>query len=790
MFRTLLRHVLPALALVWGTQALAATAVDPTTAGSFGSASTEYRFPAKVDAKVTDKAVTEIWAKVWYPTKLVSSAPIVVLLHGNHGTCGRAVTVSGQKFRIDDKTDYSTTGKCPAGYVVTPNHAGYDYVASRLATNGFLVLSINANRGITAAPESPQENDPGLILRRGRMILRHLELLGQWNRGQITLGGLPNSLRGKLNFSRITLFGHSRGGDAIVAAYNFLKTSAAWRQRLPAGSKILALASMAPTDFQTSRPSVLGAALGVLLPMCDSDVVRLSGIGFYDRSVLPGKDTAGNFKSVLDVWRTNHNGYNTQWQTDDSYQAPDHTCPGQGTRLFKFRIGLSPQQQAIGRYFLMGLARGRSQSATFGQLFNPAYVLPTGLRSLTRIDRGYFVGTRAATRLLVRFDGTCGQKLLVTTNVAGTCLSPSNANGAPAEHDKTTSAARVRWNRTGQSANFTLFVLNKGTPTSLAGFKTLDMRVGPDCFLEISQNFKGCINVSPTGGSENWNNIRIYLQDSANHLSRGVAPASYLAAPQTIAVSVPPDAQGPWIPRDPLGHAILQSLRIPISAFQQSGFNLASVKYVRVVLGSSTSRGGLYFGDVWAVGAASNALALEPEGAVADTRSGDTRMILAQATGLPSPAGLPFLPAAGGSAADTTVAAPAAAPAELAVSPTRSAGNRIVSVRRGSVPSQPLGFSSDSPDAPATSTLATVEFTLATPQPLTDTSDAGFRLVIGGTEVPARYFETGLEGGTPSITKLVVPASAVEAAPDGASITVKNAADSWTFGALSKEGIR
>ena len=146
----------------------------------------------------------------------------------------------------------------------------------------------------------------------------------------------------------------------------------------------------------------------------------------------------------------------------------------------------------------------------------------------------------------------------------------SNGNGAPSEHDVTTSAARVRWNRTGQTSNFTLFVLNNGTPVSLGGFKTLDLRVGPDCFLEISQNFKGCINVSPTGGSENWANIRIHLQNSQNHLSRGVAPASYLAAPQTIAVSVPPDAQGPWIPRNPLGHAILRSLRIPLSAFQQT----------------------------------------------------------------------------------------------------------------------------------------------------------------------------------------------------------------------------
>ena len=487
---------------------------------------------------------------------------------------------------------------------------------------------------------------------------------------------------------------------------------------------------MAPTDFQTSHPTVRGTALGVLLPMCDSDVVRLSGLGFYDRSVLPGKDTAGNFKSVLEVWRTNHNGYNTQWQTDDTYQAASHTCPGQGTPLFKFQVGLSAQQQAIGRYFLMGLARAKSQNAAFGQLFNPAYTLPAGLRSLTRIDRGYFVGTSAAARLLVRFNGTCGQKLLVTTKVAGTCLSPSNSNGAPAEHDVTTSAARVRWNRTGQTTNFTLFVLNNGTAVSLGGFKTLDMRVGvrllPGDIAEISRaastsRRRAAARTGATSAST--------CRTSGNHLSLGVAPATYLAAPQTIAVSVPPDAQRPY--RSRAIPSRTRSCRASASRYlhsRRADSALASVKYVRVALGSATSRGGLYFGDAWAVGAAFNALAMEPESAVADLGKGDTSMILAQATGFPSPAGLPFVPATGelrGGYDDRRSGGrnrqrpprprrhrPATALSRSGVEACRR--SRLVSHR-------------NRPMLQPTSALDTVEFTLATLQPLTDTSDSGFQ---------------------------------------------------------------
>ena len=65
-----------------------------------------------------------------------------------------------------------------------------------------------------------------------------------------------------------------------------------------------------------------------------------------------------------------------------------------------------------------------------------------------------------------------------------------------------------------------------------------------------------------------------------------------------------------------------------------------------------------------------------------------------------------------------------------------------------------------------------------------------FRLVIGGRSIPARYLETGLEDQSPSVTKLVVPASAVDAAPDGASLAVANAARTWQFGPLAKSRIR
>ncbi len=58
-----------------------------------------------------------------------------------------------------------------------------------------MVVSINTNRGVNAVPGVP--GDDGLNLRRGQLVLKHLQLLSEWNRS----GGAPNSLRFNLGAS-------------------------------------------------------------------------------------------------------------------------------------------------------------------------------------------------------------------------------------------------------------------------------------------------------------------------------------------------------------------------------------------------------------------------------------------------------------------------------------------------------------------------------------------------------------------------------------------------------------
>src|ERR1700712_703572 len=189
-FRSKMLLLASAASIVGAAPSFAAgsgVALDPTGGGAYQISESEYHLPAKVDPLVDATVTTELWAEIYRPVDTSGAAhPLLVLLHGNHATCGHYV--AGTLGRLDDNSQYTTTGTCPAGYVVVPNHLGYSYIAERLASQGYMVVSINANRGINAA--AGVLADRGLNLRRGRLVLRHLMQLAAWNRS----GGAPASL--------------------------------------------------------------------------------------------------------------------------------------------------------------------------------------------------------------------------------------------------------------------------------------------------------------------------------------------------------------------------------------------------------------------------------------------------------------------------------------------------------------------------------------------------------------------------------------------------------------------
>jgi hypothetical protein len=522
----------------------------------------EYKLPATVDPVVSTTLATELWARVYRPANLGSSShALLLLLHGNHATCGR---LAGPGEHFDINVQYTFTGTCPAGFIVVPSHAGYGYFAERLASLGFIVVSINANRGVNAAPGVT--DDRGLNLRRGRLVLRHLEKLSRWNSGAETPPSGLGDLVGKIDFSHVGLLGHSRGGEGMRAAYNFYQGDPGgtnW-QSLIGPVTFEGIFEIGPVDGQTSLTlNALGTAWNVLLPMCDGDVFNLQGVQPFDRMLRVTSESPVRQKSTYTVWGANHNFYNTEWQISDA--------PGcfANRRLFDHLIGSAEERTtAIASAVAFFVANvGANKLPNYNQNFNPQFELPASVRNVTRVDRGYTDSPDASlTTIFDDFTGATG------FNSHGSANSSSNVfvvHGHVANHDPIQQfAALASWNGPGANTFFQSNWTNPGSGSDASSYATLDFRVSRQC-------------ADPTdlfcNKQSNWfnfeTNFSVRLVAANGTLSNPVQLRDYISLTGPVGSLV--------FGFGSAGHPILQTVRIPLSAFNNAGIvsNLRGVRF-------------------------------------------------------------------------------------------------------------------------------------------------------------------------------------------------------------------
>ncbi len=527
---------------------------DLTNRGPFEITSSEYRLPAEIDYHVLADRKTEIWARLYRPTDLSNGPyPLVVFLHGNHGTCG-----IGSHPRQDSNCEYTITGTCPSGYVVTPNHLGYSYLAENVASWGFLVISINANRGITCG--EGVSGDYGLNLARGRLVLKHLNILSSWAHN----GGAPQSLGlgsdglvGKIDFAQVGLMGHSRGGEGVRAAYNLYQDSGSpWKERIPE-LQIRAIFEIGAVDGQTNRVlNANGIAWNQLLPMCDGDVSDLQGRYPFERMLLNSNEAEIAQKSTYQVWGANHNFFNTEWQTSDSEGCYQHKP------IFNPDTFESKAQQLIALASLPAFFRSHLSSSAeeFNQIFNPISHLPASILNITHVTRDFTVSPSQKEQMrFEEFDQNTGM---------GTYGFPHLSQGLKIIHirsDQTLQrVAKISWNLEGEDVFFQSVWSRVNNGRDLRDLKTLDFRI---------TRLINPLNSSPS------TDFSIQLLGVGDQLSEPVQLSRFL------------NLIGPAIQ----GSIVLQTVRIPIQEFRN--IDLQQIRGIRFTF-NRTPSGSIALGNI------------------------------------------------------------------------------------------------------------------------------------------------------------------------------------------------
>ena len=210
--------------------------------------------------------------RVWFPDG-EGPFPLVLIVHGNH-----------------NMKDFSDPG--------------YEYIGKLLASRGFIAVSVDEN---FLNQKFGDENDA-----RAFVLLEHLKVWDTWNQTE------GHTFKGKVDMDRITLIGHSRGGEsaAHAAAFNRLERYPDDANvKLNYNFDIRSIIAIAPCDGQykpAGHPTALeNVNYLVIQGGHDADVTTFMGLRQFNRVYFT--DDHFWFKSAIYVYRANHNRFNTAW---------------------------------------------------------------------------------------------------------------------------------------------------------------------------------------------------------------------------------------------------------------------------------------------------------------------------------------------------------------------------------------------------------------------------------------------------------------------------------------------
>jgi dienelactone hydrolase len=221
--------------------------------------------------------------KVWYPVEC-TNCPVLFIAHGNHN-------------------------------LTTKSYLGYDYLGEYLASNGYVVVSVDENfcngsnfGGLTA------ENDGRAVL-----LLENIKQVQRYNKDS------SSPFYQKMDYDKIAIAGHSRGGEMAATAvlfnnYNCYPSNGNIRFYYHFNIKSVIAIAPSVNQYKPAGHEVKLTNMNYLLLQGanDQDVSIFMGSKQYNNITFPGE---GDYlKSSIYIAGANHGQFNTEWGRYDLYQ--------------------------------------------------------------------------------------------------------------------------------------------------------------------------------------------------------------------------------------------------------------------------------------------------------------------------------------------------------------------------------------------------------------------------------------------------------------------------------------
>lgn len=202
-------------------------------------------------------------------------------------------------------------GPFPIVYIMHGNHisetdssVGYTYLAELFASNGYIVSSINANFLNFSVWSGIVDND---MLLRAWLFLAQMD---SFYKGNVV----------PIDWNKVALIGHSRGGQAAAMAVDFNKWIDDDVSSILDKVNINAVVGIAPTDYAVDGklPNLKNTNYLTLQGTLDSDLTEFFGERQFERTQL----TNQLFKASVVIYGANHGQFNEIWgKYDDQFPA-------------------------------------------------------------------------------------------------------------------------------------------------------------------------------------------------------------------------------------------------------------------------------------------------------------------------------------------------------------------------------------------------------------------------------------------------------------------------------------